>query len=233
MSCHCTRTDDTFGYFRALFDLILKESNNNVKFNYSCKYCPSEGGDVVETNEGIVQFSVDPMPEQPITRGKGASRNVHPKSLTTYLSGMRFCNFPQLLLIFPERQTQVEMMEKKTTQAIHRALLFEEVLILKPHAENTDQKEVQYTLIAFTVFSESHGRGHYKAYCKKGYTEWYLFNDEKITKKRGNIAMITTKENIVTQVTSFYYLKNEEATMKKSAEKAQEKLMQVDHGYVS
>ncbi len=91
---------------------------------------------------------------------------------------------------------------------------------------------MSYTLIAFTVFSESHGRGHYKAYCKKGYTEWYLFNDEKITKKRGDIAMITTKENKVTQVTLLYYLKNEEATMKKYAEKAQEKLMQeVDHGY--
>jgi len=44
--------------------------------------------------------------------------------------------------------------------------------------------------------------------------------------------MITTKEKIVTQVTSLYYLKNEEATMKKSAEKAQEKLVQeVDRGY--
>jgi hypothetical protein len=209
--------------------LILKESNNNVKFNYSCKYCPSEGGDVVETNEGIVQFSVDPMPEQPITRGKGASRNVHPKSLTTYLSGMRFCNFPQLLLIFSERQTQVEMMEKKTTQAIHRALLFEEVLILKPHAENTDQKEVQYTLIAFTVFSESHGRGHYKAYCKKDdIGGWCLCDDEKITKKRFDFAMMTTKGNIVDQVTLLYYLKNEE----ESVEKAQENLDQeVDHGY--
>jgi hypothetical protein len=44
--------------------------------------------------------------------------------------------------------------------------------------------------------------------------------------------LISTKENIVTQVTSFYYLKNEKATMKKYAEKAQEKLMQeLDHGY--
>ncbi len=44
--------------------------------------------------------------------------------------------------------------------------------------------------------------------------EWYLFNDDKTTKKRGEIALILTKENIVTQVTSLYYLKNEEVTMK-------------------
>jgi hypothetical protein len=190
--------------------LILKESNNNVKFYYSCKYSPSEGADVVQTNEGIVQFALDPMPKQPITRRKGAGVNVQAKSLTTYLSGMRFCNYPQLLLIFPELQTQVEMMEKKTTQASHRALLFEEVLILKPHAENTDQQVVEYTLIAFSVFSESHGRGHYKAYCKKGDKGgWYLFDDEKITKKHGDIAKITSKGIIGTQVTSLYYLKNE------------------------
>ena len=188
---------------------------------------------MVETNEGIVQFALDPMPKQPITRGKGARVNVHAKSLTSYLSEMRFCNYPQLLLIFPERQTQVEMMGKKTTQASHRALHFEEELILKPHADNTDQEYMSYTLIAFTVFSESHGRGHYKAYCKKEDTgDWYLFDDEKITKKRGDVKTLTTKGNIGTQVTSLYYLKNEEATMKKSVEKAQEKLVQeVDHGY--
>jgi len=92
---------------------------------------------------------------------------------------------------------------------------------------------VSYTLIAFTVFSESQGRGHYKAYCKKEDTgDWYLFNDEKITKKCGDFIKITTIGSIGTQVTSLYYLKNEEATMKKSAEKAQEKLVQeVDHGY--
>jgi hypothetical protein len=123
--------------------------------------------------------------------------------------------------------------EKKTTQASHQALLFEEELILKPHADNTDQEDMSYTLIAFTVFSDSHGRGHYKAYCKKGDTgDWYLFDDENITMKRGDIAMITTKGNIGTQVTSLYYLKNEEATMNKYAEKAQEDLDQeVDHGY--
>ena len=164
LSCHCTRIDDPFEYFRALLDLILKESSNDVSFNYSCTYCPSEGGDVVETNEGIVQFSLDPMPKQPITRGKGAGVNVQAKSLTMYLSEMTFCNYPQLLLIFPERQTQVDTMGEKTTQASHQALLFEGVLILKPHAENTDQQAVEYTLIAFTVFSESHGLEHYKAY---------------------------------------------------------------------
>jgi hypothetical protein len=88
---------------------------------------------------------------------------------------------------------------------------------------------VEFTLIAFTVFSESHGRGHYKAYCKKEDTGgWYLFDDEKITKKRFDFATMTTKGNIGTQVTSLYYLKNEE----ESAEKAQENLDQeVDHGY--
>ena len=63
-------------------NLILKESKNNVKFYYSCKYSPSEGADVVETNEGIVQFPLDPMPEQRITRGKGAGVNVQAKNLT-------------------------------------------------------------------------------------------------------------------------------------------------------
>jgi len=91
---------------------------------------------------------------------------------------------------------------------------------------------VSYTLIAFTVFSDSCGHGHYKAYCKKGDTgDWYLFDDENITKKRGDIALISTKGNIGTQVTLLYYLKNVEATMKKSVEKAQGKLVQeVDHG---
>jgi len=99
-------------------DLILKESNNHVKFNYSCKYCPSNGDDVVETNEGIVQFSLDPMPKQRITRGKGAGINVQAKSLKMYLSEMRCCNYPQLLLISPERQTQVEMMGEKLLKQV-------------------------------------------------------------------------------------------------------------------
>jgi len=92
---------------------------------------------------------------------------------------------------------------------------------------------MSYTLIAFTVFSESQGRGHYKAYCKKEDTgDWYLLNDEKITMKRGDFAKITTIGSVGTQVTSLYYLKNEEAMMKKSVEKAQEELVQeVDRGY--
>ena len=184
---------------------------------------------MVETNEGIVQFCLDPMPNQPFTRGKGAGRNVNPKNLTMYLSEMTFCNYPQLLLIFPQRQTQVEMMGKKTTQASHRALLFEEVLILYPHDENTDQHPVEYTLIAFTVFSEKGGRGHYQAYCKKGDTEWYLCNDDKITKKRGDFATMTTTGSIGTQVTSLYYLRKEEATINKYAKKAQEDLDQGEH----
>ncbi len=100
-------------------DLILKEWNNNDKFNNSCKYCPSKGADVNETHEGIVQFHLDPMPEQRITRGKGAGVNVQAKNLTMYLSEMRFCNYPQLLLIFPQRQTSVELMGELTTQANH------------------------------------------------------------------------------------------------------------------
>jgi len=204
--------------------LILKEWNNNDKFNYFCEYCPLEGGDVVETNEGIVQFPLDPMPEQRITRGKGAGVNVQAKNLTMYLSEMRFCNYPQLLLIFPQRQTSVELMGEKTTQANHRALLFEEVLILRPRAGNTEQA---YTLIEFTVFSDSNGRAHYKAYCKKEKGDtggWYLFNDENVTHKRKHVdfAMMTSKGNIGNQVTALYYLKNEEATMKESAEKAPE-----------
>jgi hypothetical protein len=84
-------------------------------------------------------------------------------------------------------------MGKKTTRASHQELHFEEVITLKPHADNTDQQEVSYTFIAFTVFSKSHGRGHYKVYCKKGDTEWYLFDDDKTTKKRGEIALIIQK----------------------------------------
>ena len=118
LSCHCTQIDDAFKYFRALLNLILKESSNNVKFNYFCKYCktnPSKGGDVVQTDEGIVQFYLDPVVKKPITRGKGAGVNVQAKSLTMYFADMTFCNYPQLLLIFPERQTQVETMGKKST----------------------------------------------------------------------------------------------------------------------
>jgi hypothetical protein len=211
-------------------DLILNEWNNKDNSNYSCKYRPSEGADVVETNEDIVQFLLDPMPQQRITRGKGAGVNVRAKNLTEYLSEMRFCNYPQLLLICPQRQTSVELMGEKTTQANHRALLFEEVLILRPHAGNTDQA---YTLIAFTVFSEINECAHYKAYCKKEKGDtggWYLFDDEKITKKSFDFATMTTKGNIGNQVSSLYYLKNEEAMMKESAEKAPEILDQVgDH----
>ena len=177
---------------------MLKEWNNNDNFNYSCEYCPSEGADVVETNEGIVQFPLDPMPQQRITRGKGAGVNFQAKNLTMYLSEMRFCNYPQLLLICPQRQTSVELMGEKTTQANHRALLFEEVLILKPNAGNTDQA---YTLIAFTVFSEIKGCAHYKAYCKKEKGDtggWYLFDDDKVIEKRKNVdfATMTSKGNI-------------------------------------
>jgi hypothetical protein len=68
---------------------------------------------MVQTDEGIVQFSLDPKAKKPITRGKGASINVPAKSLTMYFADMTFCNYPQLLLIFPECQTQVETMGKK------------------------------------------------------------------------------------------------------------------------
>ncbi len=84
----------------------------------------------------------------------------------------------------------------------------------------------------FSVFSECRRRGHYKVYCNEGDTEWYLFDDDKTTKKRGEIALINTKENIVARVTLLHYFKNEEAKMRKLAERAQEKLVQeVDHGY--
>jgi hypothetical protein len=136
------------------------------------------------------------MPEQRITRGKGAGVNVQAKNLTVYFSEMRICNYQQLILIFPQCQTQVELMGEKTTQASHQALLFEEVLILKQHAGITDQ---EYTLIAFTVFSESCERRHKKAYCKKEKGDtggWHLFDDEKITKKSFDFAMMTTTRNI-------------------------------------
>ncbi len=126
---------------------------------------------MVQTNEGIVQFSLDPVVKKPITRGIGACVNVQAKSLTTYFADMTFCNYPQLLLIFPEPQTQVEMMGEKSIRASHQELRFKEVITLKPHADNTDQQEVSYTLIMFTVFSESRGHGHYKVYCKKEDTE--------------------------------------------------------------
>jgi hypothetical protein len=64
------------------------------------------------------------MPKQSITRGKGAGVNVQAKSLKMYFSEMTFCNYPQLLLIFPERQTQMETMGENTTQASHQELLF-------------------------------------------------------------------------------------------------------------
>jgi hypothetical protein len=154
---------------------------------------PSKGGDVVQTDVGIVQFYLDPVVKKPITCGKGAGVNVQAKSLTTYFADMIFCNYPQLLLIFPEHQTQMETKGEKSTRASHQELRFEEVITLKPHADNRDQQEVSYPLIAFTVFSESRGRGHYKVYCKKGDTEWYLFDDDKTTKKRGEIALIIQK----------------------------------------
>ncbi len=122
---------------------------------------------MVQTDEGIFQFYLDPVVKKPIICGKGAGINVPVKSLTTYFADMTYCNYPQLLLIFPERQTQVETMGKKSTQASHQELHFENIITLKPHADNTDQQEVSYTLIVFTVFSESCGRGHYKVYLQK------------------------------------------------------------------
>ena len=129
-----------------------------------------------------------------------------------------FCNFPHLLLVFPQRQTHVETMGEQSTQASHQELNFKEVITLKPHADNTDQQEVSYTLIAFTVFSESCTCMHYRVYCQKGDTDWYLFDDDKITKKRHGNTSITKRNNIAAQVSSLYYLKNDESTIKKSAE---------------
>ena len=73
---------------------------------------------MVQTDEGIVQFYLDPVVKKPITCGKGAGVNVLAKSLTTYFADMTLCNYPQLLLIFPERQTQVETMGKNLLKQV-------------------------------------------------------------------------------------------------------------------
>jgi hypothetical protein len=92
---------------------------------------------------------LDPMVKKPITCGKGAGINVQAKSLTTNFADMTFCNYPQLLLIFPERRTQVETMGKKSTWASHQELHFKEVITLKPHADNTDQQDTAAEMIQF------------------------------------------------------------------------------------
>ncbi len=51
---------------------------------------PSKGGDVVQTDEGILQFYLDPVVKKPITHGKGAGVNVQAKSLTMYFADMTF-----------------------------------------------------------------------------------------------------------------------------------------------
>ncbi len=150
-------------------DLILKESEScsNVYFNYFCNY---ECGDIVDSQEGIVQFYLDPAVKKAKRRGKGVVGNVQAKSLLMYIADLRFKNFPQLLIVTLQCQTYVEMSGKPSTQASHQELHFIEVITLKPHVGNPDKQEVSYTLIAFTVFSESWGQGHYKVYCKKGDT---------------------------------------------------------------
>ncbi len=189
-------------------NLILKEleSRPNVNFNYFCNY---EGGGIDDFWEGIVQLFFDPAVKQAKHRGgKGAVGNVQAKSLSTFMADLRFKNFPQLLIVNPQRQTQSE----QSTHASFQELHFVEVITLKPHADNPDQQEVSYTLIAFTLFSEKRrGQGHFTVYCKKGDKVWYLFDDDRITRKGENIAMKHKTEKILARVTSLYYLKNEEA----------------------
>jgi hypothetical protein len=210
-------------------DLLLKELRNNVSFNYGCKHFkmnPSEGGMVedvmVESIEGgIVQFALDPVFKKAKTHRKGASVNVQTKSLQMYIADLTFSVFPHLLLVNPICQIQMETKVPKrqtvpTTQISHQGLHFNEAITLKPHVDNPDQQEVPYTLIVFTVFSED--PDHYRVYCK-GETEWYLFNDDNTIKKPGDIALRYGEENILTQVTSLYYVKD-------AVEKAEEKLVQ-------
>jgi hypothetical protein len=182
-------------------DLILKESESrpNINFNYFCNY---EGGGIDDFQQGILQFSLDLVVKQAKhCGGKGVVGNVQAKSLSTYIADLRFKNFPQLLIVNPQRQTQSE----QSTHASFQELHFNKVI-------TPDQQEVSYTLIAFTLFSEKRcGRGHFTVYCKKGDTVWYLFDDDRTTRKGKNIAMKYNTENILARVTSLYYLKNEEA----------------------
>jgi hypothetical protein len=181
--------------------LILKESESrpNINFNYFCNY---EGGGIDDFQQGILQFSLDLVVKQAKhCGGKGVVGNVQAKSLSTYIADLRFKNFPQLLIVNPQRQTQSE----QSTHASFQELHFNKVI-------TPDQQEVSYTLIAFTLFSEKRcGRGHFTVYCKKGDTVWYLFDDDRTTRKGKNIAMKYNTENILARVTSLYYLKNEEA----------------------
>ncbi len=84
--------------------MILKESESrsNVCFNYFCNY---EGGDIVDSQEGIVQFYLDPAVKKAKHRGKGVVGNVQAKSLLTYIADLRFKTFPQLLIVTPQHQT--------------------------------------------------------------------------------------------------------------------------------
>ena len=193
-------------------DLILKEleSRPNVKFKYFCNY---EGGGIDDFGQGIFQFPLDPAVKssKPSTsiEGKGAVGNVKPKSLSQYMRDSRFKNFPQLLIVNPQRQTSW----KQRTHASYQELHFDENITLKPHADNLDQQEASYTLIAFSLFDEKKGgQGHYTVYCKNGNKVWYLFNDEYKTYKGPNIeAKYQGREKLFARVTSLYYLKNEEA----------------------
>ena len=193
-------------------DLILKESESrpNVKFKYFCNY---EGGGIYDFGQGIFQFPLDPAVKssKPSTsiEGKGAVGNVKPKSLSQYMRDSRFKNFPQLLIVNPQRQTSW----KQHTHASYQELHFEEDITLKPHADNIDQEDASYTLIAFSLFDEKKGgQGHYTVYCKNGNKVWYLFDDDKTTKKGPNIeGKHQGKEKLFARVTSLYYLKNEEA----------------------
>jgi hypothetical protein len=169
-------------------NLLLKESSNNVHFNYVCKYF---NGMVQSVEGGIVQFPLDLVLRRKKTRGKDADVQDPIKSLKKYIADMSFSNFPSLLLVNPSRQVQNETKAQKrqkgtTTQVTLQELIFEEAITLKPHPVNPDGQDAPYTLVAFTVFSED--PYHYRVYCK-GPTGWYLFDDDNTTEMPGEIAL--------------------------------------------
>jgi hypothetical protein len=85
--------------------LVLVEWNLNVVINYNCKYEDVMG----ENNLPGLNIYLDVVGKKPKTRGKGAIVDVNAKYLTTIIAGIKFHEFPHLLLIYPQRNAQVEM----------------------------------------------------------------------------------------------------------------------------
>ncbi len=191
-------------------DLVLVEWNINVNINYNCKY-----EDVIENNLPGLNIYLDVVGKKRKTQRKGAVVNVNAKYLTTIIAGIKFHEFPNPLLIFPQRNAQVEMRQKISTGVTHQKLHFEEVISLKPHEDNPVSEDVTYTLCAVVVYTAS-SAPHYKVYCKNT-TELYLFDDGDTTEKHGGIALMNQKENLFNKVSSLVDVKDKEARMKKSA----------------